>query len=185
MTYQLFLYQVNVVTKEMDSHNSFTNRPVIFCDECHNIPDIVSAKMQPMIQKSDFEKLREIYNFVMNEKLTLFSDSTTSDIDIDDGTFIKMDELFDNVMSDEKTTIAKDITAINTYIGDIVSKFSTASKEILMAISKKKLAKKHLSKKCLHQLSNNTGIRLQATRARMAKMRKFGCSNVRIAKSAL
>ena len=160
MTYQLFLYQVNVVTKEMDSHNSFTNRPVIFCDECHNIPDIVSAKMQPMIQKSDFEKLREIYNFVMNEKLTLFSDSTTSDIDIDDGTFTKMDELFDNVMSDEKTTIAKDITAINTYIGDIVSKFSTASKEILMAISKKKLAKKHLSKeerrvfKCVTWLQN-------------------------------
>lgn len=161
MTYQLFLYQINVVTKEMDSHNSFTNRPVIFCDECHNIPDIVSSKMQPSIQKSDFNKLREIYNFIMNEKLTLFADqTTTTDFSIDPDVFAQMESLFDDVMSNEKTTIAKDIAAINTYIGDIVSKFTVASKEILIAISKKKSSKKQLSKdesrvfKCVTWLQN-------------------------------
>ena len=34
-TYQMFLYQINVVTKNSDGFNSFTSRPVIFCDECH------------------------------------------------------------------------------------------------------------------------------------------------------
>ena len=140
MTYQLFLYQINVVTKEMDSHNSFTNRPVIFCDECHNIPDIVSAKMQPMIQKSDFEKLRDIYNFIESKKLELFSDDAGKYNHIDPSVFDRMNELFDNVMSNEKSTIASDIESINTYIGKILPVFILNCKDILIDISKKKTA---------------------------------------------
>ncbi len=71
-TYQMFLYQINVVTKNSDGFNSFTSRPVIFCDECHNIPDIVQGKMSPVVQPSDFDKFEKLYDFAARSSEDLF-----------------------------------------------------------------------------------------------------------------
>ncbi|WP_296864654.1 helicase C-terminal domain-containing protein [uncultured Methanobrevibacter sp.] len=58
MTYQLFLYMLNVVG---DAETGFGGREVIFCDECHNIPDIVQAKYTPTIKEEDFKYLQLLY----------------------------------------------------------------------------------------------------------------------------
>ena len=59
LTYQLWLYQMNLV--EHDDREGFLKRDVIFCDECHNIPDIVQKFAQPVIDVDrDREKIEEI-----------------------------------------------------------------------------------------------------------------------------
>ena len=62
LTYQLWLYQMNLV--EHEDNTGFTSRPVIFCDECHNIPDIVSLYAKPLIDvENDRKKLRHILRY--------------------------------------------------------------------------------------------------------------------------
>jgi len=41
MTYQLYHYMINIVDKHTDSENQsvFRSRDILFCDECHNIPN--------------------------------------------------------------------------------------------------------------------------------------------------
>lgn len=63
LTYQLWLHQVNLV-KNTDPEQGFTARRVIFCDECHNIPDIVSKFAQPQIAPKDREKLTIIAEYL-------------------------------------------------------------------------------------------------------------------------
>ena len=62
MTYQLFLFMMNNPTFNNDGKNPiFTSRDIIFCDECHNIPDIVQNQYSPCIKEEDFEKLDQLY----------------------------------------------------------------------------------------------------------------------------
>ena len=69
MTYQLYHYQLNVVKTK-----TFEPRDVIFCDECHNIPDIMQSNCSPCIQKSDFEHYSRIYDWAHWKTVGLFSD---------------------------------------------------------------------------------------------------------------
>ena len=65
MTYQLWLYQMNLVEHGEDSVGFFP-RDVIFCDECHNIPTIVENFSKPVINvESDRAKIEIILNFAM------------------------------------------------------------------------------------------------------------------------
>ena len=47
---------------------------IIFCDECHNIPEIVQLQYAPAIYIQDFNKLRSIYYKTTNSQLDLFND---------------------------------------------------------------------------------------------------------------
>lgn len=67
MTYQLFLYTLNIVSKEDGGDTGFDGREVIFCDECHNIPDIVQSKYTPTIKEENFKYLQAIYEFGKKE----------------------------------------------------------------------------------------------------------------------
>ena len=62
MTYQLFLFIMNNPTFNTDGKNQiFSSRDIIFCDECHNIPDIVQNQYSPCIKEEDFEKIDQLY----------------------------------------------------------------------------------------------------------------------------
>ena len=80
-TYQTFLYQLNSVKDDHDhgGNTTFSPRPVIFCDECHNIPDIIQTKMTPIVEISDFDKLKQLYTFAYNESIAtdLFSQNNS------------------------------------------------------------------------------------------------------------
>ena len=67
MTYQLFLFMVNVVPRLWkDSQGKpcqpFKPRKAMFMDECHNIPTIVQNNASPIISDKDFPKFINIYN---------------------------------------------------------------------------------------------------------------------------
>ena len=76
MTYQLFLYVMNNPTFNRDQSGNpiFAPHDVIFCDECHNIPEIVQLQYSPDIKIEFFDKLKSLY-FQSTEIIeqTLFS----------------------------------------------------------------------------------------------------------------
>ena len=68
LTYQLWLYQMNLV--EHSDGLGFIKRDVIFCDECHNIPDIVNMYSQPVIDVlNDRQKLVHILEYALNNNI--------------------------------------------------------------------------------------------------------------------
>lgn len=72
MTYQLFL---NIVKNfDIDESDPYQFKPhdVIFCDECHNIPNIVEMLSKFEIHKSYFDKILEIYDWAYNNLNSLF-----------------------------------------------------------------------------------------------------------------
>ena len=79
MTYQLFLYQLNRVAGE---NKPFDCRDVIFCDECHNIPDIVQQQCSPVIKENDITHMVELYRHCRKKQfdLTLFDDVEHFDV---------------------------------------------------------------------------------------------------------
>lgn len=60
MTYQMFLYQMNMPDGES---KTFTEKDVIFCDECHNIPDIVQQKFSPTLSQAELMKFIALYEY--------------------------------------------------------------------------------------------------------------------------
>ena len=71
MTYQLYHYQLNIMKGA-----TFPERDVIFCDECHNIPEIIQSNCTPCIQQSDFKHYLRIWDWANqdNMDLTLFDE---------------------------------------------------------------------------------------------------------------
>ena len=62
MTYQLYHYMINIVSEKQGSNTSFKRRNIIFCDECHNIPKILTSCFTPEL------KLSEKHNETMIKK---------------------------------------------------------------------------------------------------------------------
>lgn len=69
LTYQLWLYQMNLV--KADPGEGFSQRDVIFCDECHNIPDIISMFAQPQVTTKDRDKILQIVDYVVRHNVSL------------------------------------------------------------------------------------------------------------------
>lgn len=69
LTYQLWLHHMNLVNTVSDTEarsQSFPKRDVIFCDECHNIPDIVQQFCSPTInEEKDKTRLFEIIDYAL------------------------------------------------------------------------------------------------------------------------
>lgn len=62
MTYQLYLYMINVVNHGVEKP-PFSQRDIVFCDECHNIPSIVSNQYTPTVSESLLEKFIKLYEY--------------------------------------------------------------------------------------------------------------------------
>lgn len=80
MTYQLYALIVDEKNED-DKVPVFDVRDVIFCDECHNIPNIVQMQVSPTIKYSDANHLFNIYNYACNNGLDLFDDVKEKMID--------------------------------------------------------------------------------------------------------
>ena len=76
MTYQLFLFMMNNPQYNSDSHGVpiFKERDVLFCDECHNIPNIVQLQYAPTIVEENFNKLETLFMYATKESPKLFNE---------------------------------------------------------------------------------------------------------------
>lgn len=82
MTYQLYFYMINVVSQNLGNKAPFSRRDVIFCDECHNIPQLIQSQYSPVIHHSDFENLIELYkhnNDIVSNSTSLFPEFDNDD----------------------------------------------------------------------------------------------------------
>ena len=71
MTYQLYHYMINVV-RSGSTNTIFSKRDTVFCDECHNIPSIVSNCFTPIIKQSEFHYLQQLHSYKGKIQLDLF-----------------------------------------------------------------------------------------------------------------
>lgn len=72
-TYQNYLY--SVATKEGQNNKTLKNtHEILFCDECHNISNIVQGKFTPTVSYDLLKHIEHTYNFIINNKDVEFKD---------------------------------------------------------------------------------------------------------------
>lgn len=99
LTYQLWLHHMNLVNGlgggEARSQ-SFPKRDVIFCDECHNIPDIVQQFCSPTInEEKDKQRILDIFDYAIENELYV-SEPKNICKHLKREDFIKDKNIFDN-----------------------------------------------------------------------------------------
>ena len=129
-TYQFLLYQLNI------PYPQFTNRDVIFCDECHNIPQIVQKKLTPTINNtSHVNMLKDIYDYVfmttndlfdskeeVEEKYEIFEKYASKDKLVESLQNIYNKLINDNNSKSKDFQLAKDYYEILCMFGEVVER---------------------------------------------------------------
>lgn len=147
MTYQLFLFSMNNQAFNMDGKGNmiFSKHDVIFCDECHNIPDIVSNQYSPCIKKEDFEKLNDLYDYAATNNL--FSEESEFEIVkkyTRDTLNVELENIW-NQFINQNSIKKDDVNAMIKY-QVILSLFKSVTESIVKNISFRKLNKLSISK---------------------------------------
>lgn len=77
MTYQLFLFVMNNPQFNGGANGApiFAERDVLFCDECHNIPNIVQMQYAPTITEDHFEKIETLFLHATEQNASLFNEN--------------------------------------------------------------------------------------------------------------
>ena len=150
MTYQLFLFMLNNPAFNGDGKNQiFAVHDIIFCDECHNIPDIVQNQYSPCIKEEDFEKLDQLFVWGSggdtpdlfssnNESYNIFKYYNRNSLQD------KLKELWKQFIS-ENSTKHDDVEAMLRY-KDILGGISEIVIDAADYVSNKKLNKSPVSK---------------------------------------
>ncbi len=73
LTYQLFFLIVDMNNND-ERVPVFDRRDVVFCDECHNIPNIIQMQYSPDVKPNDAEHLYRLYEYAMQTDLDLFDE---------------------------------------------------------------------------------------------------------------
>lgn len=158
MTYQLFLFIMNNPQFNTDQKGQpiFSIHDVLFCDECHNIPEIVQLQYSPTIVEQNFENLEILYNQSPNLSLFNMNDLTGNDDPENDGTQLyKTYETWNDLHKELKgfwktwtcvdSRKDEDAEAANKYL-EILELFTPICEQIKADIITKKQLKEHLSK---------------------------------------
>lgn len=154
MTYQLFLFIMNNPQFNCDSHGSpiFVPHQVLFCDECHNIPEIVQLQYAPTIVESDFEKLESLYNGTTDPQISLFDEFKLNDAEnivytkYPNVTVFKEElQKFWKTWTTPESRKDEDINDLKKYF-EILTAFTKRCEDIKGRISSKKMNHEHLSK---------------------------------------
>ena len=168
MTYQLFLFIMNNPQYNCDQKGNpiFSVHDVLFCDECHNIPEIVQLQYSPTIKTEDFEKIEYMYKQTTEPEKTLFDEfdehSEETDLYKNYPTWSDLrKELYKlwDVWTCVESRKDEDFAAINTYL-DILKWLAPIAESIKQGIMSKRAAKQPLSKdeiklfKCCSWLDN-------------------------------
>lgn len=73
MTYALFCCVIDIQNED-DKVPVFDHRDILFCDECHNIPNIIQMQYSPSIKYEDPEHLYKLYEYAQNKSMDLFAE---------------------------------------------------------------------------------------------------------------
>lgn len=146
MTYQLYHFMINVVSNWIDSDNNtvFKSRDIIFCDECHNIPQIITNNFTPQIKLSDFKYIKALHSYRGNIQLDLFEETQIDDkkynlinrqISLSD-----LEEQYENIfntLADPNISLQQEQETINNY-NTLLDRLSETVQAIESNLSNKK-----------------------------------------------
>ena len=154
MTYQLYFYMINVVGPTMDEKKApFKRRDVIFCDECHNIPNLVQGQYSPTIKENIIEKFVELYNYNIRLHGGFFDDGNIIDIQKEYyHTEAELRKYWHNLWSDihnEAATKADNLRLFNRYC-NFVKLFGSTVEEIENSLAIKQRSSSRISKDDMH-----------------------------------
>lgn len=85
MPYQMWLIYMNIIKGQDNStvKTTFNNRPVIFCDECHNIPSICQSFAEITLDlHKDIVRMSDIMEYCADHKLILSNGTAMKDFDM-------------------------------------------------------------------------------------------------------
>ena len=150
LTYQLFLFIMNnpMYNRDQKGCPIFSVHDVLFCDECHNIPEIVQLQYSPTILYEDFDKLKSLYYRTTSYQPSLF-DVSDNQGGLWDGTCIyskyKTWEELEKVLHelwDRWTCVEsrkdEDIASAQLYL-DILIRYISLSDNIIYSIYRESL----------------------------------------------
>lgn len=163
MTYQLWLHYLNLTDGEI-----FGKRQVIFCDECHNIPNIIQMFCQPTIYpKTHFAALENVIEYAIDNAFTIVATQYMNyPLDADDNTELiavnkyfslplihkDLDETFDDMFNTEDKSVILD--NYSKYYR-IIEPISLCAKSISTTLKNKlKNNSKNVSKQEMKLLKN-------------------------------
>jgi len=157
MTYQLFIQTFKMVSSEETNPYQFKQRDVIFCDECHNIPQIVEQHVHAHMREKDLDTLVEIYDYIKQRDLVLFKDLEEDDtMDFfEDLTKDDITREFNECwqkLSNPETRKDEDMEYRTRY-DSLIQKFVPACNDIRNKIIAAKKDKEALTRKDLHMFS--------------------------------
>ena len=154
MTYQLFMFIMNNPQFNTDSKGApiFAERDILFCDEAHNIPEIVQQQYCATVKLDDFDKLETLYNKIALNELDLF----TTDININDISpklskyknsyeLIKECKIYWDIWGNQESLKQENIKAMYNY-EKIIEAFIPIATKIKSDINEKKLNKEPITK---------------------------------------
>ena len=155
MTYQLFLFIMNNPQYNVDQKGCpiFSVHDVLFCDECHNIPEIVQLQYAPAVTTDMIENIKHLYNQTTAPfERGLFDELDTSQLETN------LYEIYPNWESLEKELLQfwktwtcvearsdEDWAAIQKYL-TILESFKSIVENIKATIQGKRMAKEGLTK---------------------------------------
>lgn len=146
MTYQLYHYMINVVS-ETQTKSSFSRRNIIFCDECHNIPKIVSGCFTPELKASDLAHFKRLYKYahdlqIDKQQMDLFGSPIGDDEPLIDPKLTEMDivkrygQIFKTLSNLQTSNIEVEQT-INDYL-NLLDMFAPIVEQIEEELAYKK-----------------------------------------------
>lgn len=160
MTYQLFMYVINILignTPDNPNTMMFKQKDVIFCDECHNIPDIVQNQYSAIVRKSDYNNFKQLYDWTGGKEgdlqMSLFDDDNDENNKRNYEVLTKysrtqlkkqFDKLFNNLTNPNQSN-KQDLDDMIAY-KELLDDFQDIVNDTYQDISEKKLNKEHISK---------------------------------------
>lgn len=109
MTYHLFLNTMNYLSKHEANPYIFPKKDIIFCDECHNIPDIIQKQYSASISIKSIERLAKLYIKLFGDGYDLFNNTNCKTTEKYKTSDIFYDELKKYVINIYKSSNKEDI----------------------------------------------------------------------------
>lgn len=155
MTYALYYYMIDRITEG----KQFCGRDVVFCDECHNIPDIFSNLFKPSLVGEHLNYLKTIASSLFTEELE-----------------IKFFSIYYGLQQDDNSA-EEDLRYIEDYLA-LLKEYNSMSQEALSYIQNKTSSKLTSEDKKLYNAVRNYSNLLDDWTLYLNTLKKAGFENV-------
>ena len=125
MTYQLYHFMINIVGDNNNS-SSFKQRPVIFCDECHNIPKIITDCFTPSLRLSNIKHFKQLHSYKGEIKMyDLFDDNPEPTVRTQDYKLIHFEKSVEDIEKEYNKIfeILCNLNAPSTLVDEAFNKY--------------------------------------------------------------